>query len=91
LKVLLLWRDRAAPGTWVLDDTREVDFKSLWVLGVADPGLRAYVATHGQGQRRYAVHLEYPSHDGPGRSGDSMAVEDLDADRVLTLLQEHLT
>ncbi len=92
LKVLLLlWRDRAPLGAWVLMDTAGVDFKSLWMGSAAEPGLRAYVSTHGQGPGRYSVHLEYPPHEGSSLPGNSSIHEDLDADSALDLLHEHLS
>jgi hypothetical protein len=91
LKVLLLlWRDQAAPGTWTLDDMPEADFKSVWIRAVTNPGLRAYISTHGQVPGRYSLHLEYPSHDGSTLPGNTSVKEDIATDRVMELLHEHL-
>jgi hypothetical protein len=90
LKVLLLlWRDRAEPGTWCLDPTPNDDRKSVWLQAPADPGLRAYLSTHGESPGRCAVHLEYPSHDGTPAGAAAVVKEDLTAERAIALLLEH--
>jgi hypothetical protein len=88
--LLLLLQDQVPPESWVLDEASARDSKSVWVHAAADPALRAYIATHGEAQGRYSVHLEYPSTDGPRFPGNIYIKGDIDVDQAIRLLREHL-
>lgn len=85
--LLLVLADAFAGEKLAISSSWRNDEQSLGLLKPDQPGLAAYVFTHGQSPDRYGVHLDYPTE--PALGAASLSAEDLTLKSLCETLVTH--
>lgn len=90
IKVLLLLLCELLPQeSYLVDESQELNSKSVRLLKADEQSISAYLYTYGQEANTYGVHLELPENAERSRTSELEVYESLGIDHLVEILCVH--